>query len=151
MDPPGELAQLGEGSVEILARAVEQALGLLRVGSRIVDRAIRMLSASDTRRCWAPSWRSRSTRRRSAYPASTMRVRDARSSSDARPQLGVQPRVLQRQRRGVPDRAEQLAVRVSTGIVDHRRDGAAVELDRRCSRRPEPGSGSCMGRPPASA
>ena len=40
-----------------------------------------MSSPSFTRRCWAPSWRSRSIRRRAASAASTMRIREARSSS----------------------------------------------------------------------
>ena len=45
------------------------------------ERASRSESESPTSRCWAPSWRSRSSCFRSASPASTMRARDARSSS----------------------------------------------------------------------
>ena len=40
---------------------------------------------SATRRCCAPSCRSRSIRRRSAWPASTMRAREARSSPSSAP------------------------------------------------------------------
>ena len=43
--------------------------------------ARRMVSESATSRCWAPSCRLRSSRRRSAVPASTIRAREARSSS----------------------------------------------------------------------
>ena len=50
-------------------------------GSRSIRaRAIRTSSASVTRRCWAPSWRSRSILRRAASAASTIRAREARSS-----------------------------------------------------------------------
>jgi hypothetical protein len=44
-------------------------------------RASRSSSARPTRRDCAPSWRSRSSRRRAASPACTSRTRDARSSS----------------------------------------------------------------------
>ena len=40
--------------------------------------ARRSLTASATRCCWAPSWRLRSSLRRSASPAATMRAREAR-------------------------------------------------------------------------
>ena len=43
--------------------------------------ATRIESESATSRCWAPSCRLRSSRRRSAVPASTIRARDDRSSS----------------------------------------------------------------------
>src|SRR5215207_959344 len=42
---------------------------------------MRSCSATETSRCWAPSWRLRSSRRRSASPAATMRSREARSSA----------------------------------------------------------------------
>ena len=45
-----------------------------RVPSRIC--AARSSSASATRRCWAPSWRSRSMRLRCSSPAATIRTRD---------------------------------------------------------------------------
>ncbi len=48
-----------------------------------VERAMRRSSESDTSRCWAPSCRLRSSRRRSASPAATMRARDAASSDRA--------------------------------------------------------------------
>ena len=45
------------------------------------SRARRRFMASAISRCCAPSWRSRSMRRRWASPACTIRARDARSSS----------------------------------------------------------------------
>ena len=48
------------------------------------DSARRSETESATRRCWAPSWRSRSRRRRASSPAATRRARDARSSSSRR-------------------------------------------------------------------
>ena len=49
--------------------------------SSIRSRARRRLMPSAINRCCAPSWRSRSSRWRSAYPAVTIRAREARSSS----------------------------------------------------------------------
>jgi hypothetical protein len=43
--------------------------------------AARRSSTSDTSRCWVPSWRSRSIRRRAWSAAATTRVREAASSS----------------------------------------------------------------------
>ena len=48
-----------------------------------------------TSRCWAPSWRLRSIRRRSASVAATMRARDARTSASCAPHLGRQALVLE--------------------------------------------------------
>ena len=48
---------------------------------RACSRACCSVRVTPIRRCWAPSWRSRSIRRRSASPAATSRVRDARTSS----------------------------------------------------------------------
>ena len=53
-----------------------------------------------SRRCCAPSWRSRSSRRRSSSLTCHVRARDARSSSQLCPQLGLQAFVLERQARG---------------------------------------------------
>ena len=49
--------------------------------SRASRSTIRRSSASETSRCCAPSWRLRSSRRRSASPTSTMRAREAASCS----------------------------------------------------------------------
>ena len=46
--------------------------------------ASRRATERATSRCCAPSWRSRSSRRRAASPAATMRAREARSSSSWR-------------------------------------------------------------------
>ena len=78
----GELAQLGDRRADLLGGGVElrgDASGGTSGPSR--ERIVRSDTASATRRCCAPSCRSRSTRRRSASAASTIRVRDARTSS----------------------------------------------------------------------
>ena len=53
-----------------------------------LDRGARGAAGAPSRRrssrCWAPSWRSRSSRRRSSSPALTIRARDSHSSSWAR-------------------------------------------------------------------
>ena len=53
-----------------------------------MDCASRSSSPSEMRRCWVPSWRSRSMRRRVSSAAATIRARDA----PARPGLGVRDR-----------------------------------------------------------
>ena len=103
-DAVRELAQLGE-------RGAQLGLGLVeRRGARLVAprsaRSSRSASESATSRCCAPSWRSRSSRRRSASPASTMRAREARSSLELRARLGLQPLVLEREPRGGGDLLE---------------------------------------------
>ena len=63
-------------AAEVLDRLVEQ-LARPRPGSRRArPRAMRRSSASSTSRCCAPSWRSRSSRRRAASAAATMRARE---------------------------------------------------------------------------
>ena len=82
MDAAGELAQLLERLAQLRARARERVAR--RGGSRSsCALASRSCSASDTSRCCAPSCRLRSSRRRSASPACTMRARDAASFSCA--------------------------------------------------------------------
>ena len=81
MDPASELAELLECGIELGARGRELALAA-EFGSRLDSRP-RRISASETSRCWAPSWRSRSMRRRAVSAASTIRVRDAASCSRA--------------------------------------------------------------------
>ena len=68
--------------------------GRRRSGSGAAGAAAR----SPTRRCWAPSWRLRSSRRRSASPAATIRSRDACSSASRACALGLQVLVLERDR-----------------------------------------------------
>ena len=102
---------------------------------------------SATSRCWAPSWRSRPSRRRSASPASTSRAREAPQRLEPRSQLDLQPRVLDRQRRrsrrlghelgrlgqhgGVQERADATALVVDLGHdpVARRLDGPALAID----------------------
>ena len=74
----GKLAQLRDRLVDLVARARRA-----RPARPRSPRAAAMPSASEsvTSRCWAPSWRLRSIRRRSASVAATMRVRDARTSA----------------------------------------------------------------------
>ena len=67
-------------------------------------RAIRMLSAIDTSRCWAPSCRSRSSRRRSSRPMRSIRSRERAQLVDLRAQLGLEPLVHERERGGGADR-----------------------------------------------
>ena len=83
MEAARELAQLLERERKLLPappRIVDAASG----SPRSLDSASRRASESETRRCWAPSWRFRSSRRRSASAASTRRERDRRSSSSSR-------------------------------------------------------------------
>ena len=76
-DPVRELAKLLDREAQLLVR-LARAVG--PSGSR--DCASRRSdSERPTRRCWAPSCRSRSRRWRSGSPASTIRAREARSSS----------------------------------------------------------------------
>ena len=82
---------------ELLARGGDERLGGRSSPTRFCSR--RSCSAIATSRCCAPSWRLRSSRRRSASPASTIRSRDARSSAQPGLRLGVQPGVLDRHRR----------------------------------------------------
>ena len=82
-----------------------------------------------SRRCWAPSWRSRSSRRRSASPASTMRAREARTSASWALQLGLQARVLEREARGGADGLEELGLVRERRVVDERGDAPPVVLE----------------------
>ena len=89
MDAAGELAQLRQGRPRAPGAPVDQAP---RGSSSPTRRAIRSVSASATSRCCAPSCRSRSSRRRAGSAVSTMRARDARSSSRRVGQLVVEVR-----------------------------------------------------------
>ena len=78
MDPAGELAQLGDR----LPRP-RPGRGTAAPASPASPREAARPSVSEsvTSRCWAPSWRLRSIRRRSASSAATIRARDARTSA----------------------------------------------------------------------
>ena len=79
MDPARQLAQLLKRVGELCSRASARSWRA-RVGlpSKLAS-TMRSWRASATRRCWAPSWRLRSSRRRSASPASTIRAREPAS------------------------------------------------------------------------
>ena len=96
MDAAREVAQLVEAEPELVDAGVEQRGRLGVRGARM--RARRRLSARATSRDWAPSWRSRSRRRRSALAAWTMRAREA-SSSTSRARNSASSRWLSRARR----------------------------------------------------
>ena len=81
MDAAGQLAQLLERVLELLARRGQVDWRARSGLASKLPSTMRSCSASDTSRCWAPSWRLRSRRRRSASPASTMRAREPASLS----------------------------------------------------------------------
>ena len=80
MDPPDQVADLGQRELRLSVRLVDEVGPLVPVGE--LGQADVMVS--DTSRCWAPSCRSRSIRRRSASKASTSRVLDRVSSMTRR-------------------------------------------------------------------
>ena len=83
VEPPCELAELLErAGSSSRARARISVASATSVSIR--DSASRRESDSAASRCCAPSWRLRSRRRRAASVASTIRARDARSSSSWR-------------------------------------------------------------------
>src|SRR3954447_15005000 len=109
----------------------------------------RRSSASATSCCWAPSWRSRSRRRRAASPASTMRTRETRSSS-TRARRSAFRRSLSSARA-----AAAAAAWTSSGPVSSAASWtiAATRTPLRSTAvhaRPLPGSGRSTGRPASS-
>ena len=68
---------------------------------------------------------------------------------DLRPQLGVEPLVLERERGRCADRLGSAPVLVERSVVDDRADRLALALDR-AGRPPAPRAGSSTGRPSAS-
>ena len=92
--------------------------------------ASRRVSESATSRCWAPSCRLRSSRRRSSRAGlDDPRARGAQLL-DAGAQLGLQALVLHRQAGGGGHRAQQLGVLAQRQVVHDGADAAALELDR---------------------
>jgi hypothetical protein len=80
VDAAGELAQLRQRLGQLRARELTSSSA--SAGSRRISRWMsESCSASVTSRCWAPSCRLRSMRRRSASAAVTMRSREACSSA----------------------------------------------------------------------
>ena len=88
-------------------------------------------SASVTSRCWAPSCRLRSIRRRSASPAEITRSRDARTSARLVLGLRMQLLILQRDGGRAAHRLNQLRVVVERPVIDQRGDHLTIALDRR--------------------
>ena len=95
------------------------------------DRSSRSASDRPTRRCWAPSCRSRSSRRRSSSPVTD----DARTG---RPQvgqlgqrLGLQPLVLQAEVRGRAELVDQVRVGQQPRPVHQHREVGPRRPDRR--------------------
>ena len=80
MDPVRELAQVGEPGLQVARHPVTSSRSSALPDCAARRRASCSISAAETKRCCAPSCRSRSSRRRAASAASTMRVRDARTS-----------------------------------------------------------------------
>ena len=92
---------------------------------------IRSCSATETSRCCAPSWRLRSSRRRSASPAATMRSREARSSA-SRSSDSACSRASSSAIAAVAATApDELRIVVERRVVDEHPQLAAVALDRR--------------------
>ena len=92
VDPARQSDQRGHGLGRAAASWAASSASA-RSGARPASvSARRRFTARATRCCWAPSWMSRSSRRRAASWASTSRCRDARSSSSAGGQL-LQPQL----------------------------------------------------------
>ena len=86
-------------------------------------------SESATRRCWAPSCRSRSRRRRSNIDDLHQPRARGLQLVEARAQLGLQALVLQRQRGRGGHRAHEPGLVGQRGVVDDRADADALALD----------------------
>ena len=132
VDAATELAQLLERLQQALPRLAHQRSG---VGAAVA--VARRASASpsaiamETSRCCAPSCRLRSMRRRSASAASTMRVRDAASSSSrARSSASSRSLVSARAAAAVTDAIER-RVAPDRRVVHQHRDLLALVHDRR--------------------
>ena len=82
--------------------------------------------ANVTSRCWAPSWRSRSMRRRSVSAAVTRRCAGGLELGEPRVGLRLQQPVLQCDRRRPADGLDQLGVVVERPVVHERGDRHAV-------------------------
>ena len=148
--PRASSRKLGQGGAGLLGCLIETApdLGIPIVAE--LEPARRSASVSDTSRCWAPSWRSRSTRFRSASPASTIRARDSRTS-----RAGPRPRPAGDRSRPIAGRrwppTRRARDRRADLVVEDGRDRLAVALQeghrpsqvggrQHRGRRPRPGS-----------
>jgi hypothetical protein len=80
MDAVRDLPQLAQGGKQAVGQQRQLTPDLAR-GPGVIFWIILAFSASATRRCWMPSCRSRSSRRRVSSAAATIRARDADSSA----------------------------------------------------------------------
>ena len=129
MDAAGELAQLLERGVELLAGAVEQRLGGLGVLAQAAARQAHveghrdqpLLGAVVQVALQAPALLQADAEHPLARRAQLL---------DLRAQLGVEALVLERQRGGRADRVDVAPLLVEQdGVVHERGDAAAVALD----------------------
>ena len=91
----------------------------------------RSCSDSATSRCWAPSCRLRSRRRRSASLAATMRSREACTSASREWASACRRSFSKRHAGGGADRLDELGIVVERGVVDECGELGAVALDGR--------------------
>ena len=158
MDAGREVAQLVDRGLGVGERAVDQLAARSPGRLSKCSRASWSSIISATSRCWAPSWRSRPRRRRSASPASTSRARDARSawsrarSSTSRRSFSIASAAAAAaskadrglgQRRRVDERADAPALVVDLG--ERRALAAATRVARR-GRRSRPRAASTRRR-----
>ena len=132
-----ELAQLAQRQRELVARRSHELLRR-RVVADAGPGAGAAASAIATSRCWAPSWRLRSSRRRSASPAATMRSRDACSSTTRAPSSACRRSRSMRDVRGRAHHLEQLRLVRQRGVVDERGDVPALVARRTSPPAPSP-------------
>ena len=130
MDPARELAQLLQRRGRARRRPPSSASA--SSGSARTRRWImRSWSATETSRCCAPSWRLRSSRRRSASPAATSRSREARSSASRVLDSACSRASSSVIAAAAATASDELRIVVERRVVDEHRQLAPVALDRR--------------------
>ena len=93
--------------------------------------ASRSVSERATSRCWAPSCRLRSSRRRSCVPASTIRAREVRSSSTRARSWACRRSFSIARPAAAATEPSRSGLLLQRRVVHDRADAAALELDRR--------------------
>ena len=98
IDAARERADLVDRLLDLGAEPAQRggALPVLAVGSSAASSS---LMRSATSRCWAPSWRSRSIRRRSSSAVAWIRARDSLHLAQERARLRREPLVVERHQR----------------------------------------------------
>ena len=146
VDPARELAQLVERGTQLARRPRRAARTRRSPPHRACARASCSTSPIASSRCWAPSWRSRSSRRRSSSPARDDPRPRLPQLRELGPQLGLKALVLEREPRRRAGRLR--AARVARAALGR---GRAPRPARRraehVTARPDPGAGSTNGRP----